>query len=663
MKKIGTKLIVIFSGLLLVVSAALGGIAYQTSANALLQEVERALPEKAYDAGKLVERSIQANIDVLDTMTKNTDIISMDWDTQLSLIQGEINRLEFALMGVAATNGSLRLNDGTETHIGDRGYFQEALTGKSNVSEVLVNRADNSISIIFASPIYNENARIIGVLVGITDDTFLSRITNDITFGETGYAYMIDGEGTIIAHRDRDLIINQINFIEEAKTNEEYIALAALLSGTIEDRINVGEYHFRGNNIYMGTSSVVGTNWYIAVGSFRDEALAGLSELQRAFILSTIIILAIGILLVFLVSRALVQPITSIATAAKEIASLDISNNLSKKLLQRKDEIGILATAFQSVVESMRQTITSVAESSQQVAASSQQLTSTSQQSASAAEHVAISAGEVAENMNHQLNEVINTTSVISEISASMEEVSSNMQEINQMSNDTLQQANIGKDEIHKVNLQMSQINDSTDKVKGALLDITSSSDKMNEIVRLIRGIAEQTNLLALNAAIEAARAGEQGRGFAVVAEEVRKLAEESQRATQDINQLIQENQTSIQDANLIMNENAKTVEEGISIVESTEKTFDSIANLINQVNNQMEGISAAVQEVAKGSQDMVTSANAIENTTKTVASEIQNVSAATEEQTASMQEIASSTEALADLAERLQQEIQKFKL
>lgn len=654
---------IIFSSLLLVVCIILGGIAYQVSSNAMIQEIEKILPEKAYDAARLVEESIKSHVGMLEIITRNEAIVSMDWERQLPILRDELKKSEFLHLGISTVDGYLRFSNGEEIEVEDRTYFDEALKGKSVVSEPIVNKVDGSISIYFASPIYGESREILGILVAVTDETFLTKITNNIGFGEKGYAYMIDGEGTVISHRDRDLIVDQRNFIEEAKSNEEYVDLAKLLQNTIQGTSNVGGYHFRGNDIYMGTSPIKNTNWHIAVGSYKDEVLEGLGLLRRAFTFSTVIILAIGIAIVLIITRIFVEPIISIEASAKEIAALDIRRDLPEKLKLRKDEIGSLAIAFQSLVDSMRQVIKKVAESSNHMTSASQELTSISQESVAAADHVATSASEVTHNMDKQLKEIMNTISVITEISASMEEVSGNIQEISQLSTDTFNQSTTGKDEIYRMSLQMKEINNSTKEVKNALTNISNSSNEMNNIINLIKGIAEQTNLLALNAAIEAARAGKYGRGFAVVAEEVRKLAEESQRATEEIKHLIMSTQKDIHDANNKMEESIQKVEKGMEAVITTEKTFDTIATLIGEVNSQLEGITAAIEEVANGSQEMVASASAMESSAQLVAEEVQSVTAATEEQTASMEEIAAASGALAELADVLEHEIRKFKI
>ena len=135
--------------------------------------------------------------------------------------------------------------------------------------------------------------------------------------------------------------------------------------------------------------------------------------------------------------------------------------------------------------------------------------------------------------------------------------------------------------------------------VGAAIEDLSARSEKIGGIVTTITGLAEQTNLLALNAAIEAARAGEQGRGFAVVAEEVRKLAEESQRAAAEIETLIGEMQEQTRQVVGVVADGAARTDEGVATVERTREAFVLIDQAVEGVGVQIASIAAAVEQIS----------------------------------------------------------------
>ena len=210
---------------------------------------------------------------------------------------------------------------------------------------------------------------------------------------------------------------------------------------------------------------------------------------------------------------------------------------------------------------------------------------------------------------------------------------------------------------------QMANISQSTEKVGAALEQLSQSSQEIREIVQLISGIAAQTNLLALNAAIEAARAGEQGRGFAVVAEEVRKLAEQSQVATQRIVGLIEKNGQNLVAANLAMNETTGAVVSGVESVNSAGREFEAISALISELIDRTQTVKQTVDDVGSNIGSIRQSSDLVGQSIAETAAEAETVSAATQEQAAAIQEIAAASQVLAQLAQELAASARIFRI
>ena len=376
-----------------------------------------------------------------------------------------------------------------------------------------------------------------------------------------------------------------------------------------------------------------------------------------------IVLLALSLVAMFFVIRRITVPLGIAVDDLGQLAAGNFTASVPPELLQRKDEVGKLSVAINSLTQSMRSLLKQIAQSAEHVAASSEQLTASAQQSSEAANNVAQSIQQVAMGSEKQVGAVNDTSAIVEEISATMQEVAATAGEMATLSTQTAKAALEGKTSIDTAVNQMGAVSTGSKQAQVAAEELKTSSAQIGEIVGLISTIAGQTNLLALNAAIEAARAGEQGRGFAVVAEEVRKLAEQSEAAAHQIKDLVDKNHGSIGNVVGAIDSAIRDISQGVELVNAAGSNFAAINSQINQVTGQVTIIANAVHEAAVGSQRIVTSIKEVENLSRDAAAESENVSAATEQQSASMQEIAASSQALAKLAEELQLAVAKFKI
>lgn len=672
MKSIGSKLIIYFSILILLIYTGVGVFSYKTTSDAVISEAEKVLIQKAEDVGEIIEERVASRFIFLEGIASRDRITNQEnsIEDKLSLLKEEAKEEGYLRMGIADLDGTVYFTEETKemglvSNISQRDYFKEALQGKWGMmepKESIVSEDKGKLIMVFSVPI-KKSDKIIGVLVAIADAKFLSRTVNQISYGEQGYVFVVNEQGTIIAHKNEEYVLNRLNIIEKSKTDSTLVPLAGQMKRMINKESGFSEYKDAGEENYLGFCPIDDMKWSVAVVAPKSEILSVLPELERSIVIITLFSLLLGIIVTFFIGKYITKPIIWSAAYAEKMADLDVSESINEKLKARKDEIGRLANAFQLAADNIRNFIMKVEFSSEQVANASEELKATSENSTQASEHIAISAGDVSKNASQQLNEVLNMTSAMEEISSSIQEVSSNAQDINLLSSNVCDKAALGKEEMNKVIVQMNNIGESTNEVQNSLKEITNSSNKINGIINLINNISEQTNLLALNAAIEAARAGEAGKGFTIVADEVRKLAEETRKATEEINDLISKNKSNIDYANTTVEKSVNEVEKGIDVVKISEKTFGDIAASIGQVNMKIETIAESINQVAEGGKEVVYSTNTIEETSKDVAAQIQNISSATEEQSASMEEIAASSDSLAQLALELEKNINEFNI
>ncbi len=195
----------------------------------------------------------------------------------------------------------------------------------------------------------------------------------------------------------------------------------------------------------------------------------------------------------------------------------------------------------------------------------------------------------------------------------------------------------------------MDMIAKSSSAVSDTINRLVAKSEQIGGIVETINGIAGQTDMLALNAAIEAARAGEHGRGFAVVAEEVRRLAERSQRAAGEIRTIIEEIHDETTSAVNVVGKGAERTREGAAVVEKARNAFLMIADSIGDIDSRIREIVAATDGVVSVAEQSSAAA--------------EEVSASTQETAASMQDVAVAARSLEDTARDLEEIVSSFEL
>ena len=204
-------------------------------------------------------------------------------------------------------------------------------------------------------------------------------------------------------------------------------------------------------------------------------------------------------------------------------------------------------------------------------------------------------------------------------------------------------------------------VRESSVQASEAIGQLAAKSEQIGQIVETITGIAGQTNLLALHAAIEAARAGELGRGFAVVAEEVRKLAEESQRAAATISGIVDEIQADPRSAVSVVEDGARRSGDSAATVAETRNAFERIDGAVGEVIEQAEAMARVTERIASGAEHMHAQMQEIAHVAEQSSTATDQASSATQQSSASTHQIAASADTLARSAQDLQQLVGAF--
>ncbi len=250
-------------------------------------------------------------------------------------------------------------------------------------------------------------------------------------------------------------------------------------------------------------------------------------------------------------------------------------------------------------------------------------------------------------NMEEATAAVTNMASGINKISEEGMQLTRLSEQIHELSEDS---AEVMKAAVEEMNAIAAAARQS----KETIAKLETRSGEISKFVEVITEISEQTNLLALNASIESARAGEQGRGFAVVAQEIRNLAEGSQKAAKDISSLIKEIMEDTQNAVKAMDTGADQVDNGLSTIDAARNSFIRVADANNMMNEKLVTVNKDTRDVVEYSHKVVHMVTAVKDISTNTLSDLEQIAMASEELVASMQEVDSSVESIENMSREL---------
>jgi methyl-accepting chemotaxis protein len=310
--------------------------------------------------------------------------------------------------------------------------------------------------------------------------------------------------------------------------------------------------------------------------------------------------------------------------------------DLTKRInIRRGDEIGKLAAGVDRFVDSLHNTMKQVAGVTREVNA--------------AATQIAASAEEMSRGATRQEEQTQQASAAIEELSASVKEVANKSTHASEAASANQQDATSGGDVVSQTVLEIKAIADDVANSAKVVSDLGGKSQQIGEIIKTINDIADQTNLLALNAAIEAARAGEHGRGFAVVADEVRKLAERTQGATEEVASSIREIQEQTGVAVRVIESGKERVTKGVELA-------GNAGQALGRINQSSVGLASMVSTIAAASQQQGAASTQI-------AQSVSEISAVTRETSQGVSQMAQAAGSLSEQSEKLHSLVKQFKL
>ena len=353
---------------------------------------------------------------------------------------------------------------------------------------------------------------------------------------------------------------------------------------------------------------------------------------KNTLLLATALALAFGLFAAWSITRQIVVPLAQTLKVAEHIAAGDLTHNLTSN---RQDELGQLQRAIQSMTQGLRELIGGISDGVTQIASAAEELSAVTEQT---------SAG-----VNSQKVETDQVATAMNEMTATVQEVARNAEEASEAAVAADQQAREGDKVVAEAIAQIERLALEVGHSTEAMGELKRESDKIGSVLDVIKSVAQQTNLLALNAAIEAARAGEAGRGFAVVADEVRSLAQRTQKSTEEIEELIVGLQSGTQQVATIMDNSRSLTDSSVELTRRAGGSLESITRTVSAIQAMNQQIAAAAEQQSAVAEEINRS--------------VLNVRDVSDQTSAASEETAASSVELARLGTHLQRLVGRFRV
>lgn len=535
-----------------------------------------------------------------------------------------------------------------------RRYYSAIMSGAPYAIGEPQMAVTGDLSINITSAIKDESGQLLGLMAAGLKISAIAKNVENMKFGQTGYGILLDQDGTFVVYPDKEKVL------KEKMTNFDDESVRKLGQLMLEGKSGVYRYTYKGEKKLAFYSNIPLSGWSVASIVDEAELFAPVKKLIWTFIGGTAIILIVIAGIIFFSTKRLVSPLTRLSTFADQVAGGDLTGSLR---LEQEDEIGRVASTFNSTVDHLRRLITDINKTANGVNRFSQNLAVVTEENGRTFGELVVAINEIAGGTSKQAENVSMAAAKSGEVVQEAKTATVQCDNMIISARDSQKVCTLGSKAVEEAINSMESIARNNEQNVEESAVLLEKSKEIGQIVDVITGIAGQTNLLALNAAIEAARAGEQGRGFAVVAEEVRKLAEQSGRAATKITELIGSIQQQVENIAITMNQGTQEVSRGVDVANRAGQNFGEIEKAFNGIVQLVQEVSRSMHSMTKGAEIAVESIHNAAAITEETSAASEEVSASAEEQNANMLQVANSTTQLTNLSQELQSLVAQFKI
>jgi methyl-accepting chemotaxis protein len=581
-RALSTRIALLFS---IYVAVVIGGITLITSArvNDAVNAMAMADNQQIASARAAQLGELMAQLSRQEKIIAQSDVMSL----------GDRKAVEDAMRGLEGKTspeivspvfiwrgGDAFTTQGPSASASDRDYY-DAIINKgadSFIGKAVISRNLNIPVVIIAVAVKGSDAKTRGLLVYQFKLETLSKIASGMKAGRTGYGWIIDESGLMIAHPNGKAIMS-LNVTDADK--DGYRGMDVIGKKALSENSAHGIF-VRPDGMEMAMFSVHVPNtpgWVLGLSVPTSEIYETAMSLTSMLLILALVSVLLAVFIAIFIALYIVRPINTFVKVMEHLSVgdfvlSDIDKTERNREMARRDELGALGKAIRILIQKQTSVVQDIQTSAAQVSSGSEQLSAMAQVLSQGASEQAAS---------------------IEELSASVEELAST---IRQNADNTKQVDGLAK-----------RVRENAEASGRSVSDTVESMKQIASKIGIIEEIARQTNLLALNAAIEAARAGEAGKGFAVVASEVRKLAERSATAAAEINELSAKSVAVAGDAGKLLEELVPDIKKTAELIQEITAASDEQSSGAEQIAKGVTQLDMVVQQNASSSEELASTA------------------------------------------------------